>query len=582
MGRSSRFAAVGMGISWMAWAGAAVASSGLDSPDSGVVQGGRGSAWLARADDPMAVYFNPAAMAFQPTSVHLGAQMLFLNRCYTRTAIDPTTGKEVTVLPDSTTTVPAPLLPGQAQPTDGSKLPSGTVCAAGAFPTPQVGAVFRIADRWAIGLALVAPHAVGKADWGESLPYTGSFNGSTYDGTMPSPQRYLITYSDAIILNPTISVAFAPLDNLSFGAGFIWGIASAHFTNFAEVMSPKLPSDVATDQALVDLKADFKAKDLFVPGFVLSTLWSPTSNLDVAAWFKWQDAIKGSGELYGESVYWDKPSLKHDPDICGTYGVAAGCNVTQAPGPGAMKDKGGSMKLNIPMEAKLGLRYHMLRSSKGEQVEAGAAQADASKKPSRRVRDPLAEDLFDVELDFTWANNSAVKDLEVTFSSGIPINFPGSGALGSVPVNSNVPHHWRDVFGVRLGGDYVVLPRRLALRAGGFFETKGQDDRYLNIDFDLAWRAGVSGGATVRLGPVDISVMYGHTFFGTLDNHGDGALHAISGDPNGPVVGDSTGACTDVAPPAGSKACLRSWQAINGGRLTASLNEFGLAATGRF
>src|SRR3954464_1219571 len=62
----------------------AAASSGIDSPESGVAQVGRGSAWLARADDPLAVYFNPAALAFQSSGVHVGAQLMFMNRCFTR------------------------------------------------------------------------------------------------------------------------------------------------------------------------------------------------------------------------------------------------------------------------------------------------------------------------------------------------------------------------------------------------------------------------------------------------------------------------------------------------------------------
>jgi long-chain fatty acid transport protein len=169
----------------------------------------------------------------------------------------------------------------------------------------------------------------------------------------------------------------------------------------------------------------------------------------------------------------------------------------------------------------------------------------------------MTEDLFDVELDFTWAHNSVVDKLELKFPKGIAI----AGTPGTAPEDSSVDHHWKDVIGVRLGGDYVVLPGRLALRAGGFFESQGQDDEYLNIDFHLGHRIGVGGGGTVRLGPVDVSVAYQHTFFGALDNGGRGALKAISGDIT-------------------SK--FRSRQAINGGRLETSLNEFGLAGTVRF
>src|SRR3954471_18511841 len=94
-------------------AGSAAASSRIDSPESGVVQVGRGSAWLARADDPLAAYYNPAAMAFQANGVHAGAQFMMANRCFTPLGTD---GKPVAAGPG----IPAPLLPGQPQLGDGS------------------------------------------------------------------------------------------------------------------------------------------------------------------------------------------------------------------------------------------------------------------------------------------------------------------------------------------------------------------------------------------------------------------------------------------------------------------------------
>src|SRR5215468_4091677 len=117
MGRGwSRLAGVAAGAAVVAGAGGAGASSGIDSPESGVVQMGRGSAWVARADDPLAVYFNPAAMAFQPTGVHLGAQLMMRSSCFTRVGPD---GKAVAPNKNQD----APLLPGQAQPGDGSIVP---------------------------------------------------------------------------------------------------------------------------------------------------------------------------------------------------------------------------------------------------------------------------------------------------------------------------------------------------------------------------------------------------------------------------------------------------------------------------
>ncbi|HMY15695.1 MAG TPA: hypothetical protein PKA58_05165, partial [Polyangium sp.] len=59
-------------------------ASGLETPDNGVVQMGRGATYVARADDPLAAAFNPAGLAFQKSGVFLGAHLMFQNRCFSR------------------------------------------------------------------------------------------------------------------------------------------------------------------------------------------------------------------------------------------------------------------------------------------------------------------------------------------------------------------------------------------------------------------------------------------------------------------------------------------------------------------
>jgi long-chain fatty acid transport protein len=340
------------------------------------------------------------------------------------------------------------------------------------------------------------------------------------------------------------------------GAGFIWGVALIEFVNFTEAVSPPpAAGQLATDDfaSHLDVKARLNAKDLFIPGFVLGGLWSPARNVDVGAWVKWMDAVRSKGDLHAESLYWtpggqknDDPCNVKDADPTNDSPAGATCNITDAEGVG-------DLLFRLPMEAKLGVRYHHPRP--GTALPAWASRAE---KP---VRDPMTDDLFDVEMDFTYAHNSVVDDLELHFQPGIKIN----GTPGEAPADSSVTHNWKDVFGVRLGGDFVAIPGKLAVRAGGFFESKGQDDEYLNIDFDMGMRVGVGGGATVRLGPVDVSLAYQHTFFGDLDNGGKGALKAISGDQ-----------APDLQPP------NRSRQSVNGGKLTTSLNEVGLAGTFHF
>ncbi len=528
----------------------AAASSGIDSPESGVVQVGRGGAWLARADDPLAVYYNPAAMSFQASGVHLGLHAMIPKRCFTRQG------------PGGSSVSPGGGLPGPgATPSNDKEVPpAADVCAEYKFfPNPQIAGVYRINDRMAVGLGIVAPHAAGHAIWPESVPYTNKFGLSEdKEGnpiSQPAPQRYMLTESDAKIFFPTLSVSYAPTDNLSFGAGFVMGVALVSFTKFAETLSSPRPDSATSDNFSSDIRAKLTAKDLFVPGFVLSTLWAPSPNLDVAAWFKWMDAVKTTqGSIAFDSNVWEKNGSKSAAPLRTEANNVA------------------SLTFRLPMEAKLGVRYHKPR--------AGAAAPAWSTKPGRKVRDPMSQDLFDVELNFTWANNSTLDNLNLNFPrandfglSTVKVNL-GSGTFANVPINADVAHRWRDVIGVRLGGDFVAIPNRLSLRAGGFFETKGQSDEYLNIDFHASEKGGVSLGGTVRLGPVDVSAAYQHTFYGTLDNKGTGALTALSGDGAGCPKGQK-----DPAPAPG---CFRSEQAINGGQLRSSLDEFGLAGTMRF
>ncbi|MFO0762086.1 MAG: hypothetical protein U0359_36950 [Byssovorax sp.] len=549
-GRSALLLGAALGASALCSAGSASASSGIDSPESGVVQAGRGSAWLARADDPLAVYYNPAAMSFQASGVHLGVHLMFPKRCFTRQG------------PGGVAVSPGGGLPGPgATPSNDKEVPpAADVCAEYKFfPNPQVAGVYRINDKMAVGLGIVAPHAAGHAVWPESVPYTNKFGKSEDSSgnpiTQPAPNRYMLVESDAKIFFPTLSFSYAPMENLSFGAGFVMGVAIVSFTKYAETISSPRPDSNKSDNFAGDIRAKLDAKDLFVPGFVVSGLWSPSPNLDVAAWFKWLDAVKTEkGSIHFDSNVWEKNGSKAAEPI------------------GTDANEVATLKFNLPMEAKLGVRYHKPR-------EGVAGPAWAS-KPGRKVRDPMSQDLFDIEMDFTWANNSALDDLALGFPaannfglSTVKVNL-GSGTFANVPVNANVPHHWKDVVGFRLGGDFVAIPNRLSVRAGGFFETKGQDDAYLNLDFHASQKGGVSLGGTVRLGPVDVSAAYQHTFFGTLDNGGTGSVYALSG--------DGAGCPKNQENPTPAPGCFRSQQAVNGGKLTSSLDELGVAGTMHF
>lgn len=524
-----RTLALGAGLGIVALAAPARASNGLDAgPENGIEQMGRGSAWVARADSPLAAYYNPAALAYQSSGVYLGGHLMFRKQCMTR------------LNQDGTPTAPSP---SPATPAPGSDGLAAAVCEkGGVFPNPQLGGVFRINDKLAIGISVLGPHAYGKVDWPETLTWKSQSFGMQL--VEPAPNRYLLTASDSKLFFTTISVAYRPIETLSVGAGFIWGVAIIDFTNFSEAVSP---AGATTDDFVAhsDLRGELKAKDLFIPGFTLGALWSPIDKLDVGFNFKWMDAIRSdAADVYVQSRYFDPKTGDVNKQPCDpTMGEKSDCNITDQKGIG-------KFSFNIPMEARLGVRYHHPRAN----PVPGPAWADPDKNGGRKVKDSLSQDLFDAELDFTWANNSSVDKLALAFPAGIQVNGTVQGA--NLPTNGDIPHNWKDVFGVRLGGDFNVIPNMLALRAGGWLETKGQDNEHLALDFDVAEKFGVAGGVTFRLGPIDTHAGFQHTFYGTIDNKGKGVIQGLSGEVD---------------------AGNRTRQAVNGGKLTNYMNEFGLA-----
>jgi long-chain fatty acid transport protein len=494
----------------------ASSSTGLGSPEAGTAHIGRGGAWLARADNPLAAYFNPAALVRNPNGVHLGAQLMLRSHCFERRDINGAT-----------------VSPGQ-----GLAPPPGETCASiPPFPNPQLAASYRLHPRFALGLSLTAPHAAGMVEWPETVRYADKFGNTEH----PTPQRYMLLQNNALMVFPTLSAGFSVHPTFSVGAGFVWGIASLEFSNMTEATSAqRSATGPQPDDYTGDIKATISGIDGFIPGFVLSTLWSPTSHIDVAGWYSWSDAVKTRIKLYAQAAYY-------------TQGGAVDETVNGDPDRTTDQDDAGRFRLDIPMQAKLGFRYHHPRQG----YSAPALGQAWLSKHEGKARDSMTHDLFDIELDLTWANNSVVDNLEVRFDPNIPIK----GTPGFAPENADIPHHWKDVFGARLGGEFVAIPDLLAVRAGGFFESKGVDEAYLNVDFHPGHRIGFGAGATLRLASFDMSLAYQHTMFGALDNGGQGEAFGISGD----LTSDN-----------------RTLQTINGGRATSSLNEIALGATYHF
>jgi long-subunit fatty acid transport protein len=518
----------------------------LEFPDNGSEQMGRGGAWIARASDPLATFYNPAGLAGQDTRLSLNVNITFSHTCFTR------------ILAQNDTTQDPFTTPGGTMP---------RVCSdIHAFPNPQLALNWRVSDRVGIGIMpIVAPSAAGSQFWPE-------FDTSG-PAPRPSPQRYLLLKSDVIFLTPTVGVGVEVADGLRLGGSFQWGIVSkAQFSN----ASPALNGDNSTPRDN-DIKADLFAKDLFVPGFTLGALYSPLDELDIAAWYKWSAPIEARGDVVTSARYITNDVAAGNNNSISGDTSERDCGTGNASITACGDGGNATVKVPIPMEAKLGARFHKPRVQ------------DARK--SHR-RDPLLQDKWDVELNLTWANNSVFKDLEIRFPSDPSGNalIPVNGTGGNLPPNADVPHNFKDVFGVRLGGDANVIPDKLALRAGVFYETNGRDPQFQNVDFPATEKFGFALGGTfrVRLGQgedpqkksaFELSLGYGHVFVGTSENKGPNGLVSLAGSPcNGGSQGPPN-VCTDGST---TRPAYRTNWPVNLGTITNAINVINVGVAYKF
>lgn len=496
--------------------GAALAN-GFEFPSNGTESFGRGSAWLARATDPLATYHNPAALARNGSGASLSSNLIWQSVCFERRYAG---GDQVA---NGVTAGNADQLYYQSC-NDGKP-----------YPNPQLALQYRISDKIGIGFAVLGPSAYGKTSYPTFVDNTSlvaSSLGQPVRG--PASSRYIVTDVDNIVAWPQIGVGYAITDKIRVGASLIWGFASIKFGNVAMGFNAgqAVGGGRLNEKSDQDVSARVEATDWFVPGFILSSLATVVdredSGIDVAAWFQWSDTIHARGKA-DLTAFLYTPSLQQEanPTVQSTSPKQVRVDVPQ------------------PWQARAGVRYYKKRVG-GTPVE----------QPGH---DPLRDEVFDIELDFEYARDSQFQRLGVTFDAP-QVNLDIQGINVAIPPDASVSHQWKDAMGLRLGGDFALLPNRFALRGGAWFQTANVDAENMHLDFIGAQRLGLTAGGTVRLGPVDIQAGYGHIFFKTLDNNGQGTLKAVTGSaPN-----------------------FRSDFAVNGGRIKATANIVSLGLVARW
>jgi long-subunit fatty acid transport protein len=459
---------------------AASAFGGLELSPGGSRALGRGGAVVARADDPYALIHNPAGLSvIRGDQLLLNVDVPFHKMCVTPIGYygwgvyesgesDFGDSGEVELDADGEPIVSATYA------TD----PLDRVCnSATVLATPNIAYNMRFGEDLGIAFGMLSPTAVAGLQYGGE---DGTIN--TPDGARPTPTRYqLVKQEVKFALAPTVGIGYRVMPRLSLGFTFQWVAAEVEQT----IVQARNAGTSPHPDALVKLRA----KDYFIPGATLGILATPIDPLDIGFAFRVYDGFGGSGDLrYTTATYQQGATSGFEPYVNPPIGVT-------------------DIETSVPWSMTLAVRYaHPL------------AAPVAGELPKRG--DPLATELFDVELDLGYQFNARASESSINIGAGELIfsDVDGNSEFLEVPDQDefDVDRHLRDAATIRLGGTYNIVPRYLGVSAGTFYESRGVDPDYANIDSFAFARFGLGVGLIARVYDWDFGVAYGHVFQETL------------------------------------------------------------------
>jgi hypothetical protein len=529
------------------------ASNPLEYPDNGSAAFSRGGAWLALGNEPIATHYNPAGLALQASGFSLEQQLALPHTCYDRrgpggAAVGPNdTGTQIY----------------QYRPVCNSRA---------GFPNaiPSLSLVYRATRRLGFGVSIVPPATYGSAQ-GQLPPVARGFDtlaGQAKD--IPAPYRYMQLEQQTTILFPTVGVGYELFSGFRVGAAFVSGIG---IINLGTVGVASLAgNDAKGDHMADDSLSTLHTEDLFVPGVVLSLDWSIARLLDVAVWGRYLDAVRSHhGSLDVTQQPFDGNG-NVNPPCAGVAGPAgadySSCTSNQSV-PNHFPSAVTLFEYRIPPEVRAGIRFHVPRGGAPRRLEVDTVP----------IRDPLHDELFDIELDGSFTQNSAASEVIARFRTGTqalvtkPTKVP-------VPPNADRPTGYRDSFGARFGGQWNAIADLFAVRAGAWLETQSQDPAFLTVAPVGAFRFGFGGGLVVRYHFLDVSIGYQRHLSAGLDNHGDGRLRAPAAvGANGVPFNPSTEPANVSA---ANRQVFRTLHAVNGGSVSFDADVFTLGGVARF
>lgn len=405
-------------------------AGGFDVPDIGAEALGRGGAFAAKADSPLALYYNVAGLAQQRGNrAQVDVNLIFYDQSFTRAGTYPGDPKD-----------PRTPWAGKPYPTVHDEDNFGY--------QPFLGFTTNFGiPNFTLGFGIYAPPGIGKHQYGKrrniavpdakdpnkthiSPRYevdlsdeggTSSWSGSTAPNRAPAPTRYDIAQTDLLIIMPTLAASYRINKYLDVGAAAIvaygrFDLMNANMTNLGPYSCAGSP-----DYPGCDSYGRVYAAGTSFSGQV-AVLAHPTSWLDIGASYRPQITFNAKGSIH---PYVTPESPLQLDDFPVTFST------------------------KLPHLVRFGIR-------------AVSHYADGTERA-------------DIEFDGTWEKWSAEQYAYIhsdDFPNGKP-NDPNDPSKGSY-LDIQVPHHYRDTFSARLGGAYnyrLTNLSRLIFRGGAYFDS---------------------------------------------------------------------------------------------------------------
>jgi long-subunit fatty acid transport protein len=461
-------------------AGSVATAGGMFLPGSGSVSTARAGAAVASADDGEALGLNPAGIAkAKGTTITFGFAAIDYIMSFQRngtydqddTQSDPYEGQRY---PTITNDPSPPLGIGAFQPVPVIAIISDL---GGAVPNLHVAA------------GLYAPNAYPFRNMNNvnGKPYFVPQDDGTYDfpafGEAPPPTRYDIIEQEAAVILPSVAVAYSITPDLDIGGRLSVGWAEAKSTvalwgglaNFVE-------------QVRADGLITLEAKDSFVMAYGFGATYRPTPTLEFGANFTGPVSMRAEGTAISSNG--PGVSLNGTPVVIQpVQDEFARCN----PG-GTAEVLKGCVEFALPMTATVGGRYKFLDGS-------GKMRGD-------------------LELDLTYENWSMQRagDYRVVVDAQVTTASMPDNAIDLK--DSIIAHGFRDTFGARLGGSYVIPMgnNSLIARGGIAYDTAAAKEGWERADIDGAARTMIAAGASYALPRVRIDLGFGTIFEGTRES----------------------------------------------------------------